>query len=80
MSVDSFLLFPCVGLPLHDVGCLNSVVVESAIQGSGNRTYVALGAVLTSCLTDGICRLTIILFVLQAEQLLADGIGRFDGT
>ena len=81
-SVCQFLpLIPCLGPPLHDVGCLNSVVFELNIQGSNSLTYVVLRAIpITTYLVDGICRLASILLISQPEQMLTDGFGRFEST
>ena len=80
VSVCRFLpLVPCVCLPLSDVGHHNSVVFESDIQWSSSLSYVAQGAIQASNLVNGIHGLTCIVPILLPEQVLANGVGRFEG-
>ena len=72
-------LVPCVGPPLNNAGCLDSVVFESDTQGSSSLSYVVHRAVHAIYLVDGIHGLDGILLVLQLEQVLANDVGRFEG-
>ena len=70
MSVCGLLpLTPCIGPPLSDVSCLDSVVFGSDIQVSSSLSCVTLWAVHACYLVDGIHRLVDNLLVFQPEQV-----------
>ena len=56
------------------------MIFESDTQRLSSLTYVALWAILAAYLIDVIHILAFVFLFLQSEEVLADGVGRIEGT